>query len=155
MAKNNEEMKSDKNVAAADAWLGSDVARGDLPRYAIGDPSLAPEPGKQGTPTLLSIEATYEATVAQTIEGKTRLLHRVRARKPLNGEGDGRIYLWGNAQVDQVLPTLPPGTPFRATYLGRRGLSKGRSMKQITVEFPASTIQVPNKFSAHGGDVPF
>lgn len=130
-SKSNDITKSVNSGNGADAsdWFGGHkTVRSDLPRFAINDPA-------EGEDCLKSVEGVYEDSLQETIEGKDRLVHRVLLRQPLNGQE--RILLWGNYHLDAVLPTLTPGTKFRATYLRKVPIKGGRTLKEITVEFPA------------------
>lgn len=120
------EAKNPETVEA-DFFGGEETCIADLPRYAIGDPATA-----QGeTPVLARLDCFYEDTMAQTIEGKTRFSHRVRPAQPI--DGNKRIILWGNYQLDSVLPTLEPGTKVRVSYKGMRALPGKRSLKEIEI----------------------
>jgi hypothetical protein len=124
-----------------DEFFGNEeTASSDLPRYAIN----AEGAGKGETPTLAMVEGIYEDSICQTIEGKDRLLHQIKPRKPIDGKE--RILVWGNHQLDSSLPSLAPGTKVRITYKGVRNLKGGRTLKEIEVLFPAKATRRLNPF---------
>lgn len=146
MASKQESPKSEASEAATkrdDFFGGEETVAADLPRYAIGDPTKAKP---DGTPILATIDCYYEETQQQVIEGKTRLSHRVRPHRPI--EGHKRIILWGNSQIDAVLPCLEPGSKVRLTYMGTRPLRGGKTLKEIEILTAASTKRTTNPYLA-------
>lgn len=132
-----------------DDWFGGEkVAKSNMKRLAIGNPSESND-----KITLVdSIEATYQSTLPQFIDGQRRLLHQVFPR----GAEDS-VLLWGNFALDQTLPTLPSGTKVRVIYKGMIKRAGGRRQKDILIEYPANTKRVPSPFEAAEAtdDVPF
>ena len=148
-------MPKDNPVPQKDDWFGADgITHNEYPRIAIGDPSDARE-GKDGTDILMSLTGVYEGTQVQKIEGKDRLLHTIKTRELYKGEE--RVLLWGNSNVDDVLPTLPPGTKVRMTFREKVKIGGGKTLKKIHVEWPSSVVRGPNRFlqQAAADDTPF
>ena len=128
--------KTAKDPQDGTEWFGDvETTVSDLPRFAMGDPAKDDDP--EASIALMQVEGVYEDTLMERIEGKARYLHQIRTRKPIK-EDQPRILLWGNAQIDNVLPTLAPGTKVRISYQGVQKLKGKRTMKQIRVEFPAN-----------------
>lgn len=122
-------------------FFGNDeTVSSDLVRYAINGDGVA----EGNTPTLEMLEGVYEDSIEQIVEGKARLLHQIKPRDPI--DGNIRILVWGNHQLDSSLPTLTPGTKVRITYKGKRQLKGGRTLKEIEVIFPAKTVRRPSPF---------
>lgn len=126
--------------AQDDFFGGEEVVSSDLPRYAIGDPSVDNDDGK----ILGMVEGTYEDSIEETIEGKVRLAHRLLPRVPV--DGNKRILLWGNYQLDAALPTLTRGTKVRITYKGTQPMRGGKTLKIIDVQFSAKAERRQNPF---------
>lgn len=138
MAKHYDVAESDQ--MPTDAFFGSEeTVTSDLPRYAINDSSEEM--------SLLTLDAYYEDSALEVIDGKTRLLHRVRPATPIDGHK--RVLLWGNYQLDAVLPTLDPGTngaKVRISYKGKRVLRGGRTLKEIEVIFSVNAKRRDNPY---------
>lgn len=136
--------KNGNDVSAVDSgddfFAGEEVVSSDLPRYAIGDPDTADDPSK----TLKTVEGFYEDTIEESIEGKTRLAHRLLPRSPI--DGNKRIILWGNYQLDAALPCLTKGTKVRITYKGTQPMRGGKTLKMIDVQFSAKAERRPHPF---------
>lgn len=134
----------------ADDFFGNEqTARSDLPRYAIS------EEGKKGA--LQKIQGVYEGTIAIEVKGKQRLLHQVQVAKsepPIEATKDNRIFIWGNYDMDQTLPTLPAGCKMRITYTGKEEIGGGHTLKRTPVEFPANTVKRANPFKVAAKDEP-
>lgn len=141
MAKHYDVAESDQ--MPTDAFFGSEeTVTSDLPRYAVN----GYQTGGDGL-TVETIDAYYEDSNIEIVEGKTRLLHRVRPATPLDGHK--RVLLWGNYQLDAVLPTLDPGTngaKVRISYKGKRALKGGRTLKEIEVIFSANAKRRDNPY---------
>ena len=134
----------------ADDFFGNEqTASSDLPRFAINDD------GKEHSLTL--VQGVYEDSVVATIQGKDRILHQVhvQAAEPAGRiEAGKRIFLWGNYDMDQSLPTLTPGTKVRIKFGGKESIGKGRTLKRTPVEFPANAKKRPNPFKVEAKDEP-
>jgi hypothetical protein len=139
-----------------DDFFGDDeIVTSDLPRYAINDPE-DPNVKTKKTPVLTKVQGIYEESVVQEVRGKDRLLHQIKPSQPIDGHK--RILVWGNSQLDTALPTLQPGTRVRITFKGKRNLDGGKTLKEISVEFPANAVRRANSHKSIGeGDeeVPF
>jgi hypothetical protein len=132
-----------KESAQSSDWFdGSETTDNQLPRVSIGDPSE--EKPDSATKILAGLEGTYEGTTSELIDGKPRLLHQILCRVP--HQGKPRVALWGNAQIDNSLPCLVPGTKVSFSFQGKRKLQKGKTMKMINLTFPANAIKRPNPF---------
>lgn len=135
-----------------DWFAGVETTDNQIPRVSIGDP--AKEKPDSATKILARLEGVYEGTTSEMIEGQQRLLHQILCREPV--KGSPRVAMWGNAQVDNSIPCLEPGTKVSLSYLGEKSLSKGRRMKMINLTFPANAKKRPNPYAQHvDGDVPF
>jgi hypothetical protein len=138
------EKQSPKSDRPSGDWFdGAETTDNQLPRVAIGDPSDPANAGKD-TVILTSLEGTYEGTTSEMIDKKQRLLHQVLCRAPINGRE--RVAVWGNAQIDNSLPCLVPPCKVSFSYVGKRGLKGGKTMKTINVTYPANTQKRPNPF---------
>lgn len=145
-------MKPEKNNETKqdqDFFGGQETQKADLPRYAIN--KATDDQGKKIKGALEMLEATYECTITEiNNKGKTRLLHQVVPRQPI--EGAERILVWGNYSVDRTLPTLAEGTRIRLTYKGKQQQKEGRTLKLIDIEFPTNTKRVQSAFAPTESD---
>jgi hypothetical protein len=122
-----------------DFFANEETVTSDLPRYAIND-----DPDDD---SITCIDAYYEGTQLEVVDGKQRLLHRVRPVRP--DVGHKRILLWGNYQLDAVLPTLDPGkegAKVRISYKGKKAIKGGRTLKQIEIIFVANAKRRENSY---------
>ena len=120
-----------------DNFFGNEqTASSDLPRYSIND---------TGEKTLSVVQGVYEDSIATEIKGKIRLLHQIHLSEPIDGKD--RIFVWGNFEMDQVLPTLVPGTKIRVKFAGKEKIGGGHTMKRTPVEYPANAKRRANPFA--------
>jgi hypothetical protein len=118
-----------------DFFAGQETVSSDLPRYAIGG---------EGENALTMIEGLYEDSRVEIIDGKKRISHQIQPREPINGAK--RVLLWGNYQIDAALPVLSPGTKVRITFMGKKKIKGGRTIKEMKVEFAATAARRENPY---------
>ena len=142
-------------MATNQDWRKGKVANNDFtrfPRFAVNDPS-------EGDDCKQEIVGVYRETIQEVIEGKKRLAYHVTSDFPLvdaEGKEHREIVVWGNHQIDAIIPTLPRGTPIALTYMGKTKIGGGRTLKNIKVEYPGDVQRGPNPYlESVAADTPF